>query len=119
MSVIELAQSVIDKKVISIRQLWYYVNHKTNRVVNALHVLTVVNLLIEELVQDLKDNKEIKIFNFATISLEQMKSRPYIDIATKTKKMSKPNKKLTFKLNKNVKMLIFKNVDLDKTFPKP
>jgi nucleoid DNA-binding protein len=62
---------------ISKRNLWTYVNCKIQRVVNHLHVFAVISILFEEMVKDLRAGQSIKIANFGTLQLKEMRPRKY------------------------------------------
>ena len=56
----------VDKK-----RLWTYVNIKINRVIHHYHVFSILNILVEELLEALMARKEIKIFNFGDLNLKK------------------------------------------------
>lgn len=61
---------------ISKRDLWRYVNRKIKRLIHHYHVFSVISLLFDEMVQDLRDGKEIKIANLGILVL---KKTPHAD----------------------------------------
>ena len=65
---------------ISKRDLWLYVNRKIKRLIHHYHVFSVISILFEEMIRDLKDGKEIKITNFGTLVLKDTPPRKYHDV---------------------------------------
>jgi len=65
---------------ISKRVFWRYVNQKINRLVNYLHVASVMAILFEEMLIDLRGGKKINIYNLGILSLQKMPSRKYHNV---------------------------------------
>lgn len=97
------------------RVLWRFVNKKIKRIINHYHVFSVITILFEEMIKDLISGKEIKIYNFGTLSLKKMNPRRYHDVKQRKVVMSKGYKILRFKLAPPIRKKICDNVDLDKT----
>lgn len=98
------------------RMFWRYVNVKLNRSIHHYHVFSVISMLFDEMLQDLKDGKEIRIFNFGSITLEDTKPRLYHDVTQRKFVLSKKHKILKFKLREKFKKIFLENIDVDKTF---
>jgi len=100
---------------ISKRNLWRYINRKIKRSIHHYHTFSVITILFEEMLVDLKAGKDIKIFNFGTLSLGQTQPRKYFDVRFQKIMQSKGNRILRFILapviNKKLKALL----DIDKT----
>ncbi len=96
------------------RDFWRLVNKKINRSINSHHVINVISILFEEMANDLKDGKEINIFNFGTISLKKTKPRKYVHIISKNILESAGRKLLKFKVSKKFKKKILERVLVDK-----
>ena len=95
------------------RKLWRLINKKTKSIVQSYHVFSVIQILFEELLIDLKAGKKIKIHNFGTLSLKKFKSRVYMHIITKEIAESEGRRKLLFKISAKLKDKILKYIDLD------
>ncbi len=107
----------IDSKTnIDKRTFWRYVNSKVDRNIHSAHILSVINILFEEIISDLKAGKEIKMFNFGSLSLVKVLPRMYHDLRYHKMMYSAGNKKLSFKISKKIRDQIIKKLDLDKTF---
>jgi nucleoid DNA-binding protein len=100
---------------ISKRYLWRYVNKKISRAIHHYHVFSIITLLFEEILSDLKAGKEIKIDNFGSISLEQMKPRMHFDIVRNEVRLAEGHNILRFFLAKSFKKKLCQELDLDKT----
>lgn len=98
------------------RMFWRYVNTKIKRVINHLHVLSVISILFEEMIEDLKKGKEIKIHNFGTLSLQKNKPRQYHDVRYKQVMLSEARHLLRFKLASPIRKKLRSLLDIDKTF---
>ena len=101
---------------ISKRQLWRMVNLKINRAIHHHHVYAVMNILFEEMLNDLKAGKAIKIANFGTLDLRVRIPRHFINVATKVEGMSKACNYLKLMLMRKIRVKLYDFLDLDKTF---
>ena len=97
------------------RILWRYVNQKIRRLIHHYHVFAVITILFDEMLKDLIRNKEIKIFNFGTLSLKEMKPRRYHDVREKKVMLSKGHRILRFTLAPQIRKKLCDRLDLDKT----
>lgn len=98
------------------RILWRFVNKKINRVVHHFHVLSVINILFDEILKDLKDDKELKIHNLGTIQLKNMPPRRYHDVTLHKIMEAKGRKVLRFFLTESIRKKLTSSIDIDKTF---
>jgi nucleoid DNA-binding protein len=100
---------------ISKRVFWRYVNVKIKHIIHNYHVFSIITILFEEILKDLKQGKEVKIFNFGILSLNDTKPRMYHDIHKRQVVLSKGRKILKFKLSRKVRKKMIENLDIDKT----
>jgi len=98
------------------RILWKYVNLKIKRAIHHYHVFGVITILFDELLKDLKNGKEIKIFNFGTLVLKDTKPRRYHNVVRKQIMLSKGHRIFKFSLARQIRKKICEHLDLDKTF---
>lgn len=98
------------------RFLWQYVGRKLRGKVLVVHVMSVVNILLDELTKELLTVGSIKIGNFGKMFFKQMKSRRHYDFSRKKIMESKGKAILRFKLNKKAQVIITNNLDVAKTF---
>lgn len=101
---------------VSKRNLWRYVNQRIKRIIHHYHVFGVISILFEEILKDLKQGKEIKIFNFGTISLRETKPRWYHDINQKKLVLSSKHRILRFALAPKIRKKLCAHLDIDATF---
>lgn len=97
------------------RKLWQYVNLKINRMVHHYHVLSVVAILFDEMIKDLRQGKTIKIFNFGSFIMKTMKPRRYFDVRYQKVMLSPGHRILRFTLTKPLRKKLVSHLDLDKT----
>lgn len=97
------------------RALWRFVNKKIKRVIHHYHVFSVITILFDEMLKDLRAGKTIKISNFGTLTLKQMKPRRYFDVKHQKVMLSSGKKILRFKLAPKFRKNLVDHVDLDKT----
>ena len=95
------------------RILWRYVNKQINRSIHHYHVFSVISILFDEIINDLKDGKKIKIFNFGTLSLNQLKSRKYFHFIERVVKRAPAYKILRFKLSDKLSNELRNHIDID------
>jgi nucleoid DNA-binding protein len=101
---------------ISKKVLWQYVNLKIRRSIHHAHVFSVITILFDEMIKDLISGKEIKIINFGTLVLKQMKPRKYHDVRYMCVMQSDGYKILRFSLTPKIRKKICDFLDIDKTF---
>ena len=102
---------------ISKKTFWKYVNEKINRSIHHYHVFSVISILFEELVSDLLNNKEIKIFNFGKLKLSPPRMKKYFNVVSRSMKESPGNRLLKFSLSPKLKKRLVRSLDVDRTFP--
>lgn len=101
---------------VSKRSFWKYVNKKIKRSIHYYHVFSVISILFEEIVKDLQDEKEIKIFNFGTIILKKTKPKKYYDVRFQKIMQAGAHKLMKFKLDKKIRNKLCNYLDIDATF---
>jgi nucleoid DNA-binding protein len=97
------------------RTLWQYVNRKFKGIIHHYHVLAVITILFEEMISDLKQGKQIDIFNLGTLSLKQMKPRQYHDVRHRRMMHAQGRRVLRFSLSSKIRKKLCDNLDIDKT----
>lgn len=96
------------------RDLIKHVNLKINRSIPSIHVYSVVSILIDELLQDLKNNKDIEIFNFGKIYFSVKEPFRIFDYVNKKHTLTKRYKYLKFKIAKELRDKIIEYLDVSK-----
>lgn len=102
------------KKRIDKKSLWIYINKKINRAVHHYHVFSVLSLLVEEILQDLKQGKNIKIFNFGNFQLLKNKPMVITQVDTKQKVLIPGTYRIKFKISPRLRKKISNYLDFDK-----
>ena len=101
---------------ITIFQLSRYIHLKLNSMTNALHVLSVINIIIDEIYQDLVDGKSLKIFNFGQLFLKRILGRRGINnLYTGDERIGKDVNILKFELDKKMREQLLLMVDKKKS----
>lgn len=101
---------------ISRRPFWRFINKKFNGMVHNYHVLSVISILFDEITQDLKDGKRIKINNLGTLFIFKTMPKKYHSVVHRKIMMSAEGKILKFEISKELKKKLIEFLDLDKTF---
>ena len=101
-------------KSIDKREFASKLSKKIKRAVSITHINSVINLLCEDLLQELKKSGEFQVGNFGTFELVK-KPKSYFDVLKQEIKTSEGNKRIKFKLSRKFKKKIAKLVDLEKT----
>jgi nucleoid DNA-binding protein len=99
------------------RILWRYVNDKIHHSIHHYHVFSVLTILFEEILADLKAGQELHIHNFGTLSLTPNKVRKYFNLFHQKVMESKPHKLLSFILEPKISQRLKDLLDWNKTFP--
>lgn len=97
------------------RIIWRYVNKKIKRSIHHYHVFSVISILFEEIIKDLKNGKNINIFNFGVLTLKDTKPRKYFDVRYRQTMLSKGHRIMKFSLTKKIKRKIYQLLDVKKT----
>ena len=84
------------------KQLWRLISQKNNNQIHSSHTFTVLNLLLEELMEDLISGKTVSIGNFGKIFIKTYKSRIHNNIVKGYKTKSKGKKALKLVINKKI-----------------
>ncbi len=105
------------KLVVDKRALWRLVNKRINRVVHHYHVFSVISFLIEEMINDLKCGKEIKIDNLGTIKLKKSRARYFKNLFTQEICYSNGKNYVKFMPSLKLKRKLLEYIDFEKTFP--
>ena len=82
--------------------LWKFVSKQINHKIHRLHVMSVVSILLEELIRELKLGNKINIGNFGTFELRELRPKKVRNIATKQIKFVGKTKALRLKLSKKL-----------------
>lgn len=90
---------------------------KKNSSINYLHVQSVVNILLEEILVDIINKKIIMIGGLGKIFLKQLGPRKHFNIHTKCFDIAPGNKILRFEIDKKFRQILIDNLDIAKTFP--
>lgn len=99
---------------ISKRNLWHYVNRKIKRLIHHYHVFSVISILFEEMVKDLKAGKEIKIVNLGTLVLKDTPPRKYHDVRFHKIMQSPGGRVMRLFLAKPIRKKLCESLDLDR-----
>lgn len=84
------------------QKLWWFITRRINHSVHRLHVISIINILIEELVKELRIGNEIKLPNFGIFKIKELKPKKIRNIATKDIKFVKRTKALRFRLSRKI-----------------
>jgi len=96
------------------RDLWHFVNRKIKRLIHHYHVFSVISILFEEMVRDLKAGKEIKIVNLGTLMLKDTPPRKYHDVRFNQVMESPGHRVMRLFLAKPIRKKLCDSLDLDK-----
>lgn len=99
---------------VSKRDLWHYVNRKIKRLIHHYHVFSVISILFDEMIKDLKSGKEIKIANFGTIVLKDTPPRKYHDVRFHKIMESPGHRVMRLFLAKPIRKKLCEFLDLDR-----
>jgi nucleoid DNA-binding protein len=87
-------------------QLFPLIQQKIRRTTHYFHILSVVNILIEEMISELKNGGKIKIGGLGTIKLNEYPAKVSHNVLTGRKQMMKTSKRLRMELDKRLLKLI-------------
>lgn len=102
----------VDKRI-----LWRHLNKKMRHTgIHSYHVFSVLTILFDEMLNDLKQGKVIKICNFGSLFLKDLKPRKYFDVTRQQVMFSRGYRILRFTLAASIRKKLTAHLDLDKTF---
>lgn len=99
---------------VSKRDLWHYVNRKIKRLIHHYHVFSVISILFDEMIKDLKAGKEIKIVNLGTLVLKDTPPRRYHDVRFHKMMESTGHRVMRLFLAKPIRKKLCEFLDLDR-----
>jgi nucleoid DNA-binding protein len=86
------------------RQLFQLVINKLKgKHIHKYHTISVINIFIDEMINELKSGNKIKIDNFATFQLNQLKPKMVWSYVSKKMMMGRAVKAMRIKLDKKLK----------------
>jgi len=106
-------------EIINKEKIIKYIQKKMKGVIKSYKVISIINILFEEIQLDLKSGKKIQINNFGTLELITWKPKRFWNYVTKKFEICKSRKNLKFSLERKLRDKLFENLDIDKTFPEP
>lgn len=109
---------MVASPVVSKRDFQSYVHHKIKKVISKYHILSVINILFDEMTKDLLAGKHIKIANFGTLMLKKMPPRHYYDVRFQRIMTSTGYHIMRFFMAEPIRKKLCQYVDLDKIDPK-
>lgn len=99
---------------ISKRDLWHYVNKKIKRLIHHYHVSSVISILFEEMVKDLRAGKEIKVINLGSFVLKETPPRRYHDVTLRKMMSSSGHRIMRLFLSRSLRKKLCNSLDLTK-----
>jgi nucleoid DNA-binding protein len=79
-----------------------FVSRKLENTIAYFHIFSVINILVEELIIELKTKREIKIPNFGTFRLKSLKPKKIKSVVNNQTILTKPSNSVKFKLSRNI-----------------
>jgi nucleoid DNA-binding protein len=84
------------------KTLWRLIVKNANKKVHSLHIISILNILIEEIVKELKLGNNIEIKNFGTLKVNKIKPKKILAVNTREITFIKSIKLLRFTLSKEI-----------------
>jgi nucleoid DNA-binding protein len=81
------------------RQLWLLIIKELNHCVHNAHILSVINILLDEMVKELLFGNEIKIINFGTFYIKRIKPKRIKSVASGNITTTKGTNAIRFRLS--------------------
>jgi nucleoid DNA-binding protein len=91
---------------ISRRKLAGFIHDKLQGRVFHSHIFAITSLLFEEMMNDLKSGKEIKITGLGTLSLKERAPKPFFDVNFREMRISKGTRNLVFSIDPDLRAKI-------------
>lgn len=94
------------------RILWRYVNNKMDHLIHHYHIFSILSILFDEILKDLKAGKSLTIINFGTLRLDNLSPRRYYDVREQMMKTSQSHKILKFTLSKPFRKMLLQHLNV-------
>jgi nucleoid DNA-binding protein len=88
------------------RKLHSLICKDLNHIIHHLHIFSVINILIEEIIKELKSGNEIDIGNFGIFSIKELRPKKIISLTNREVKFVDRTKVLRFKIARKLTKLI-------------
>jgi nucleoid DNA-binding protein len=112
-------RSFVENKNVDKRMLSRIVAEKFRGKIKFLHVMSVVNILFEELFRELLKNKFVIIGNFGSFIFKLLPPRRHYKVNSKQIVVSEGKQIIRFELDKKIHQILKDNLDVAKTFEGP
>lgn len=96
-------------KTYSKRQILLLLIKNLNYIFHNAHIYSVMNIFLQEVKKELLLNKKIKIGNFGTFNLVDLKSKKIKSVKDGSIKNTKSSKSLRFKISKKLSKYMLEN----------
>jgi nucleoid DNA-binding protein len=108
----------VSEEIISFSKLKLLVFRRLKFIVKRNHVVAILYLLVEEMIEELFSGNDIEIGNFATIKLKRNPAGTIINGLTKIEEEYKASTTIRFELKKKLRDKLANNLDIKKVFGK-
>lgn len=88
------------------KKLHYLICKDLNHIIHHLHIFSVINILIEEIIKELKADNKINIGNFGIFSIKTIKPKKIVSITNKEIKFVDRTKVLRFNIARKLLKII-------------
>lgn len=105
---------MINPNSITLRMLCNFVHNKIRMNVPNHQVVSVVSVLFDEILKDLKKKKTVRIFNFGKLYFQENEPKKYFDLFKQAVCISSKKRQLKFELQPRFKKYFNKKLDIDK-----
>lgn len=102
-----------NKNLFEKKELVAYAWRTNNPITTIRHMISIANILFEEILKDLEEGKQIKIKNFGTLVLQNDKRGAIYFDETLGKNIRKVQKYLKFRFERKINLILTKTLDID------
>jgi hypothetical protein len=97
------------------RMLISYVCRKLQYKIESIHVACIAGILFDEIMKDMFDSKEIKIYNFGVLRIYQLADQMGHDVVRRARVVKKGVKVLRLILDESIKNIVDVHLDVERT----
>jgi nucleoid DNA-binding protein len=99
------------------KRLWFYVEKGINRFIQTYHIASIISILLDEMLEDLKAGKKIKITNFGVLYLQKAIPRKYWDVIQQKVIETPGHPRLRFELSRHIRRKLLTHLDTSQKSP--
>ena len=102
--------------LINRNKLFYLVSLKLKHKIEFVHIINIIQILIEEIISDLFHKGKFMLDNFGALTFKRRPPRKFYNFQTRQVQKSRGNNAIQFHLFNKFRVIVLRNLDIARTF---